>query len=302
LKSWDQRGKRELEPTFTQGWQHISHLRKKLPWLYGSHPFVKSQAKVAEELQVSPATLSNWLNGHKYKDATTTATVNPDSIPIRYYRAFLDIWGFPSEIVEMQDVDEFRKVIDTFETGWSAWDKLVRSIPDDPLGIEFVLEDATASRHGVLLRGFEPDPLEEVPGLLQLRTGDEVMIRARNPSGYAHAFMLSDDRQGWTTLFPTPRHPETNVGDVLIFPRQSSDGHPRYARINLVTGVQRVLVALTREPLPFWAMGILLNAPVDPGGLNQLATTLNNRLAASAARLLSRRFLVSPAAPASESV
>ena len=53
-------GRRHLDPTHTTRYVHIPHLREKLEWLYGYHPLIKSQERLADELEVSPATLSTW--------------------------------------------------------------------------------------------------------------------------------------------------------------------------------------------------------------------------------------------------
>jgi hypothetical protein len=34
--------RRELEPVHTKGYMHLPHLREKLEWLYGYHPFVNT--------------------------------------------------------------------------------------------------------------------------------------------------------------------------------------------------------------------------------------------------------------------
>ena len=84
-------GRRVLPPRFTKGYTHIPQLREKLPWLYGTHPIVRTQYLLARELKVSPGTLSTWLSGVTYKDGLSVAPQNPDCIPTRHYRAFMAI-------------------------------------------------------------------------------------------------------------------------------------------------------------------------------------------------------------------
>jgi hypothetical protein len=277
--------RRELEPVHTKGYMHLPHLREKLEWLYGYHPFVNTQYQLASELKVSPATLSTWLNGTRYTDPRTVATVNPDSIPIKHYRSFLDIWGLPGPILEIEDLIEFKNALATFEAGRGPWEKLVRALPDDE-SIEIV---ANAQR-GVI----DPEDAED-PGIVQLYAGDEVLLRAHQP-GARHAAMLLQDRVGWSSLRPNPRWPDTQVDGEIIFPRQGTDDAPRFARLDTVGGVHRVLVIFTEEPLPAGVLQILLARPMDIGSLNHTVSVLQNRLAAGPGkcRILSRRFLVSP--------
>src|SRR5262249_20073952 len=107
--------KRKLDPRFTRGYVHIPHLRDKLPWLYSVHPTVDSQRKLARALRVAPAQLSTWLNGVRYSDARSIAAVNPDSIPIKHFQSFIDIWGLPTEILEVDDLAEFPTAIPPFQ-------------------------------------------------------------------------------------------------------------------------------------------------------------------------------------------
>ena len=279
--------RRELEPLHTKGYVHLPHLREKLEWLYGYHPFVNTQYQLASELKVSPATLSTWLNGTRYTDPTTVATVNPDSIPIKHYRSFLDIWGLPGPILEIEDLTEFKNALATFEAGRGPWEKLVRAVPDDE-SIEII----TNAQRGLV----DPED-EEDPGIVQLHAGDEIMLRARHPDA-RHAVMLLQDRVGWSSLRPNPRWRETEVEGEVLFPRQPSDGAARFARLDMVGGVHRVMVIFTEDPLPAAVLEILLARPMDVGSLNRVVSVVQNRLAAGPGkcRILSRRFVVSSAA------
>lgn len=277
-------GKKQIEPTFTKGYTHIPRLREKLNWLYGHHPFIKTQEKLAKELHVSPATLSTWLNGTRYTDTKTVATSNPDSIPTKHYRGFLDLWGLPAAVLEIDDIGEFRNALGTFEAGRSPWEKLIRALPDDET-IEII---ANAER-GII----DPDE-EDEKGIVHLRANDEIMLRIVNP-GLRYGVLLSQDRNGWSTLLPNSRQTNASVDSALIFPRQNERSQTRYAALDGILGVHRIVAIFTSEPLPSGVMDILLGRPMDLGGLNHTVSVFQSRLAAGPkdCRMFSRRFLVS---------
>jgi hypothetical protein len=283
----DDRSKRTLEPIHTRGYKHIPHLRDKLPWLFGLHPFIKRNYELARELHVSPATLSTWLNGVRFSDARTIAPANPDSIPIEHFRSFVDLWGLPADVLDLEDLDEFRRTIEHFELGRGAWERLVRAVPDDTR-IEIIVEDAT--------RGLvDPDEEEEL-GIPHFNVGARIMLRIAS-AGLRHGALLEQDRSGWLSLRPNPRWTETNVDGQMIFPRQHADGPPRFARLE-GPGLHRLLAVFTDEPLPVGVLEILMGRPIDPGRLNYTATVIQSRLAAGPdkCQLVSRRFLaVTPA-------
>jgi hypothetical protein len=276
-------GRKVLEPVYTAGYVHVPHLRKKLRWLYGNHPFVNAQYKLAQAMRVSPATLSTWLNGAQYNDPNTVAPANPDSIPARHFRNFVDIWGLPQAVLEIEDLTEFRNALATFEAGRSAWDKLVRAVPDDD-SIEIIAN----VRRGIV----DPDD-EDDPGILQFDASDEILVRVANP-GLMYGLMLLQDRFGWSCLLPNPRWREMKAGEFLIFPRQIANEAPRFARLDSVGGVHRILAIFLAEPLSGSVLEILLTRPIDMGSLNHTAVVFQNMLAAGPGRcrMLSRRFLV----------
>jgi hypothetical protein len=243
----DTDGKRLLEPIQTPGYVHIPHLRKKLKWLYGHHPFVNAQRKLAQAMRVAPSTLSTWLNGTKYNDPRTVAPLNPDSIPTKRFRSFVAIWGLPQAVLEIEDLTEFKNALATFEAGRGAWEKMVRAVPDDD-SIEII---ANVSR-GII----DPDD-EEDPGIPQFNILDEIMIRVPNP-GLRHGLMLLQDRFGWSCLRPNVRWKETEIGDLLIFPRQIPTEPPRFACLDTVGAVHRVLVIFVEEALPTEVLDVLL--------------------------------------------
>jgi transcriptional regulator with XRE-family HTH domain len=281
-------GKRELDPKYTRGYAHIPHLRDKLPWLYSLHPTVDSQKKLARALRVSPAQLSTWLNGVRYSDARTSAAVNPDSIPIKHFQSFVDIWGVPAEILEVTDLAEFRSAIQHFEGGRGAWDKLLRAVPDDDDAIEIIPE---SSSRGIV----DPDDEEEA-GLPRFPVGERIMLRVA-AHGYSHGTMLEHDRAGWASLWPNQRWPATEIAAELVFPRQLPERPPRFARLE-GAGLHRIFVILTAEALPAPVLELLLRRPIDMSSLNYAATVLQDRLAAvpDKCRLLSRRFFAATSA------
>src|SRR5277367_1838424 len=92
--------RRHLAPVHTTRYVYIPHLRKKLEWLYGYHPLIKNQERLAHELDVSPATLSAWLNGKRYTDASTVATVKGFTVATKRFREFINIWAIPDAVIE----------------------------------------------------------------------------------------------------------------------------------------------------------------------------------------------------------
>jgi hypothetical protein len=280
--------RRELDPTFTRGYVHIPDLRAKLKWLYTLHPTVNTQYKLAGALRVSTAQLSTWLNGVRHTDARTTAAVNPDSIPIKHFQNFLDIWAIPSELLEITDTNEFKHKVQQFEGGRGAWDKLVRAVPDDDTAIEITPESAA---RGLI----DPDEEEDV-GLTRFPVGERIMLRVAAP-GFAHGMLLEQDHGGWASLRPSSRWPQTDIAGELIFPRQLPDEPPRFARIEGV-GVHRILALLTTDALEPPLLDLLLRRPIDVSSLNYTAIVLDQRRtkAPGTCRLVSRRFFASPSA------
>lgn len=280
--------KRELEPTFTRGYVRVAGLRDKLEWLYGHHPIIKAQYQLAKELGVSPATLSTWLNGTRYTDTKTIATSNPDSIPTKHYRDFVDLWGLPEAVLEIEDIDEFKNALATFEAGRSPWEKLIRSLPDNK-----IIEIITNSERGIV----DPDD-EEDAGIPHLSVHDEVILRVPNP-GLRHGALLVQDRSGWSSLRPNPRWRETSIESELVFPRQIEDGLNRFARLDSTAGIHRVLAIFTEEPLPGGVLEILMSRPMDVSSLNHAVGAFQSRLAGGSAKcqMFSRRFLVTPNPP-----
>lgn len=275
-------GRRVLPPRFTKGYTHIPQLREKLPWLYGTHPIVKTQYLLARELKVSPGTLSTWLSGVTYKDGLSVAPQNPDCIPTRHYRAFMAIWGLPDAILEMADLAAFKSALASFESGRGPWDRFVLALPDDE-ALEIVLN----AEKGLI----DPDDAPE-SGILRLFAGDEIMLRLAGAEA-GHGALMMQDRFGWSPLRPTARSPETALDAALVFPRQRPDGPPRFAELDAVGGMHRAIAILSPGPLPATLIELLLAQPLEPAGLNRLAPLLQARIAEQAGRVVSRRFMVS---------
>jgi hypothetical protein len=277
-------GRRVLPPRFTKGYTHVPQLREKLPWLYGTHPIVKTQYLLARELKVSPGTLSTWLSGVTYKDGLSVAPQNPDCIPTRHYRAFMAIWGLPDAILEMADLAAFKSALASFESGRGPWDRFVLALPDDE-ALEIVLN----AEKGLI----DPDDGPE-SGVLRLFAGDEIMLRLPSLDA-AHGALLMQDRFGWSTLRPTARAPETALDGALVFPRQRAGGPARFAELDAVGGMHRAIAILWPEPPPAALAELLLAQPLEQGGLNRLAPLLQGRIAGHGCRVVSRRFMVSAA-------
>ena len=278
------RGRKVLTPVFTSDYVHIPHLRKKLKWLYGRNPVVDTQYKLAEAMDVSPATMTKWLQGTEFEDERTVAPLNPESIPVKKFRQFVEIWGLPETTLLLEDLTEFTDTLAKFEAGHTAWEKFVRAAADGDR-IEII---ANSSRRGII----DPDD-KEYSGILHFEPNDEILIRATNP-GLRHGIMLLQDRFGWTCLRPSVRWKETEIGDALVFPRQIADEPPRFARLDAVGGIHRVLVIFIAEPLPASVLDILLTRPIDLGGLNNAAPFFQNLRGAGPDHfgMFGRRFLV----------
>ena len=277
-------GRRHLDPLHTTRYVHIPHLREKLEWLYGFHPLIKSQERLAHELDVSPATLSTWLNGKRYSDVSTVATVNPDSIPTKRFREFINIWAIPDAVIELPDLIEFKNALATLEASHGPWERLVRSLPDDQ-NIEFIVNRT---------RGIVDPDGEHDPGTPHFHIRDEVAFRVANP-GFRHGVLLLQDRLGWVTLRPSSRWPETKIGDVLTFPQAAANGSTRFAALDLVGGFHRVLVIFVQQSLPAGVIDILSAHPMMPSSLNYIVAALQGMLAEGPKKccMLSRRFFVS---------
>lgn len=275
---------KSTETRFTPGFMHIPHLREKLRWLYARHPTVKTQSKLSSALDISASTLSDWLTGTRRKDGMTVPGFNPDSIPTKYYRSFIELWGVPEEILLIEDIAAFRQGLARCDGEPSPWDDLFAALPDD--------SDIQIVKH--VTRGLSNPDIEGDPNLPTLRTGEEIMLRVANP-GMAHATLLLHDRSGWSCLRPTPSRPETRAEESVVFPRQADQAAPKFAKIQDPTGLHRILAIFTKQPLPSEILSALLQPTIDPRNLNQAAGVIRQRLSAGpeACRLVTRRFLVS---------
>lgn len=262
----------------------IPNLKEKVELLYQYHPNIRRQYELAETLKVAPSTLATWINGVPNSDGVR---VNPGTIPAKHLKAFANVFGVPGAILEMEDFAEYKNAYVTFESGRGAWEKLVRSLPDNDL-IEIVVNEE---------RKFVP-PDEDLgeEGLLRVGNGDEVMLRVRNP-GLRHGALLAHDRDGWQALRPTPRWKETEIGEALLYPRPTSEGLPQFAVME-GSGVHTVLAVFTRDPLPGRVLEALHASALARDELDQTVSFFNGLLAAGPekCRMFSRRFLVTSSA------
>ncbi len=219
----------------------------------------------------------------RHSDARTIAAVNPDSIPIKHFQSFVDIWGLPTEILEVTDLAEFRSAIQHFEGGRGAWDKLLRAVPDDDDAIAIIPESAS--------RGLVDPDDEQDAGLIRFPIGERLVLKVA-AQAFRHGIMLEQDRLGWTSLRPNSHWLPTELNGELVFPRQLPDQSARFARLE-VPGLHRILVILSATPLPAPVLELLLRRPIDVGSLNYMATVLQDRLTATPddCRLFSRRFV-----------
>jgi hypothetical protein len=275
--------KRGIKPIFTKGYKHVPHLKEKLLWLYGFLQGVECQRDHAAAIGVSPAAFSTWINGSLFKDtAGNSARANPESIPAKYYGKFVRSCGLPAEVLELPNLDEFKTALEHFDSQSGGWTKLVGSLPDDDR-IEIIAENATRTL-------VDPDE-EEVDGVPCYRVGDRIMVRVTN-QGWHYGLLLEEDRGGWTALRPNARAPEAALEGPLLFPRQTPGKPPRFARLDGV-GLHRVVVVLTKTPLPNGVLDVILQRPIDSAKLNYVASVLQKHRAADkdACLLMSRQFI-----------
>ena len=109
MNNWERRQsqtKRTNEPA------RIPHLGEKLEWLYRYHPVVKSHDEFARRLGVSPAFVSN---GTRCADDCIVTLVDADRIPAKYLERFLDIWALPASVLELADLNKFKRALAAHE-------------------------------------------------------------------------------------------------------------------------------------------------------------------------------------------
>jgi hypothetical protein len=275
--------KRGIKPIFTKGYKYVPHLKEKLLWLYGFLQGIECQRDHAAAIGVSPAAFSTWINGSLFKDgAGNAARANPESIPAKYYSKFVRSCGLPAEVLELPDLEEFKAALEHFDSQSGSWTRLVSSLPDDDR-IEIIAENATRTL-------VDPDE-EEIDGVPRYRVGDRIMVRVAN-QGWRYGLLLEEDRGGWVALRPSTRAPEATLDGPMLFPRQIPGKPPRFARLDGV-GLHRVVVILTKAPLPAGVLDLIMQRPIDPAKLNYVASVLQKRRAAEkdACFLISRQFV-----------
>lgn len=279
-------------PFITPRHVHVPHLAEKIELLYQYHPFIRRQYELARELNVAPATLATWINGTPCPDGIR---VNPSTIPAKHFGAILRVFGVPAAVLEMADLVEFKRAFATFESGRGAWEKMVRALPDDQT-IEITVNNPNRK-----IKFVPPELEQNDDGILRIHSDDEVTLCLPNP-GLRHAVLLQQDRDGWSSLLPTPRWKGTEIGASLLYPPSKPDGSLRFATVE-GGGLHLVLAILTRKPLPGWIMDIFLasNPEIDESlredDLDRTVSVFHNLLTAGPekCRMFSRRFIVTNA-------
>src|SRR5580692_5254752 len=161
--------RRGIKPIFTKGYKHVPNLKEKLLWLYGFLQGIECQRDHAAAIGVSPAAFSTWINGSLFRDsAGNAARANPESIPAKYYGKFVKSCTLPAEVLELENLAEFKAALDNFESSVAGWTKLVGGLKDDER-IEIIAESATRTL-------VDPDE-EDVDGVPRYRVGDRIMVR-----------------------------------------------------------------------------------------------------------------------------
>jgi hypothetical protein len=257
----------------------IPKFKEKLELLFRYHPFIRRQYEFCEEVGVSAATGSTWINPPPDPDGVF---VNPGTVPAKHFNTVANVFGVPGPVLLMEDLAEFEKTLATFESGRGAWEKLVRALPNDDK-IEIIVNEEK--------RIIDPDDDEDDHGLLRVRNGDEIFIRVANPS-LKHAALLQRHPDGWSSLRPTRRTKDTDVEEMLIYPRPRPDGTPRFALIE-GSGVHQVLAIFTRDPLPTRIIDLFIADDLTDN-LDRTVAVFHNLLAAGPekCRMFGRRFLV----------
>src|SRR5262245_27626043 len=92
-------GKRLLQPLYTDDYVHVPHLEWKLKRLYGVHPTIKTQALLAEAMNVKSSTITGWKAGRQFADAANVAISNPESVPVKRFPEFVQIWSLPESVI-----------------------------------------------------------------------------------------------------------------------------------------------------------------------------------------------------------
>ena len=283
MNSWE---RRQSQTKHTNEPASIPHLGEKLEWLYRYHPVVKNHDEFARRLGVSPAFVSNWLSGTRCADDCIVTLVDADRIPAKYLERFLDIWALPASVLELADLNKFKHALAAHEASQSLWERFVLANTDHR-GIEIFLNPACCAidSHDMADRGSSC-----------FHIGDEIQFRVANP-GYLHGVLMLQDRLGWSILRPSPRSPDTAIGEVVLFPRPRADGVTRFSTLDTVGGIHRALMILTAERLPAAVLDILLVRPTTSGDLDRIVAVLHERLAHGPqhCHLLTRRFLVAAA-------
>ena len=127
-----------------------------------------------------------------------------------------DIWGLPAEILEVEDLAQFRSAIQHFEGGRGPLDKLVRAVPDDDDAIEITPESS--------VRGLVDPDDEAEAGIIRFPLGERLRLRVA-ANGFRHGVMLEQDGGGWNSLRPSQRWPKrSSVGAMRIISRERVGG------------------------------------------------------------------------------
>jgi hypothetical protein len=274
--------KRQAEPRFTKEAVHVPHLREKIDWLCAYHPRVKRHYDIASELHVPPSSLTLWFSGTKYEDDRVTAVVNPESIPVRHFPAFLQIWGLPKSTIELSEMEDFKAALAQYDAALGAWTKLVLALPDHQ-GIEIIAAEGV---RGVI----DPDDHEDAD-LPRFSIGASVMFRALNP-GLSHGVLLLEDRLTWQCLWPHRKNPTTLAGAALVFPRQIVGEAPSFAKLDAIGGRHRLVAIFTDATPPEGLLELLTSKPLQAADLNGAVPVLNRLISEGGCKIFGRRFMV----------
>jgi hypothetical protein len=263
---------------FTPRHVRIPHMREKVDLLYKHHPTIKKQYELAKAMEVSEAALAGYINGIPSADGVR---VNPGTVPNERFSTLVAIFEIPGALLESENFAEFKSTFSLMEAGRGAWDRLVRPLSDD---------EAIEIKVNKVRRIIDPDQDDDHGGIFEVYANEEIMLRVAN-QGFGHGVLLQRDRDGWHPLWPNAKSRETEIGDALVFPRQSPGGLPRFAELE-GSGVHLVLAIFTQEQLPSTVINAFMAATINEDDLNKAASTVNNRILNSKGKLLSRRFLL----------
>jgi hypothetical protein len=57
--------------------------------------------------------------------------MKPDTVPVKFFGALVDIFGVPAAVLESKDLAELKRAFEVPKAGRSAWNRLTGVLSDD---------------------------------------------------------------------------------------------------------------------------------------------------------------------------